>query len=369
MARRFQVGLGTAHRWFQRASGLRLDRVDWSDCPRGNPEPRNRTTKRVQRRILAVRTWLKKFSPLGEFGGAAVQRQLRQENLHPVPCVRTIERILGRHGLLTEQRRQRQLPPPVGWYLPELAAGDAELDAFDFIEGLVIRRGSPVDVFNGISLYGSLAQSWPAPAWSARRVLSVLPKHWRAWGRPTFAQFDNDTRFQGPHTSMGRLGRVIHLCLCLGVVPVFTPPRETGFQAKIESFNQLWQAKIWQRYHFATITEVCRQTKRFIAAHQQRHAARIESAPSRSPCPAVIPREFTQGRVIFLRRTNESGTLQLLRQTIAVTKHWPHRLVRCELDPLTQQVQIYALRRRQPDTQPHLATRHLTVHIIPWYQQ
>lgn len=322
----------------------------------------------MQRRIVAARSWLKQRSALGEFGAAAIQRHLHQKKVTSVPCTRTIERILGRYGLLTDHRRQRQPPPPAGWYLPELAIGGAELDAFDFIEGLVIHRGPSLDVFNAISLYGSLAQSWPAAAWSTRQVLTVLPAHWQACGRPTFAQFDNDTRFQGPHTTLGRLGRVIHLCLCLGVVPVFTPPRETGFQAKIESFNHLWQSKVWRRYHFSSPAQVRRQTQGFIAAHRERHALRIDSAPSRHPCPMVIPRHFTHGRIIFLRRTNESGALHLLRQTIAVTKHWPLRLVRCELDPHSQQVQIYALRRRQPDVQPHLATRSLTMKIIPWYQ-
>jgi hypothetical protein len=368
VARRFRISPTTAHRWFKRAGGLRLDRVDWQDRPRGNLRPSNRTTKAVERRVVAVRSWLKQHSALGEFGAAAVQCHLQREHFKPVPCTRTIERILGRYGLLTDHRRQRQSPPPAGWYLPELATGRVELDAFDFIEGLVIHQGPSVDVFNAISLYGSLAESWPATAWSTHQVLTVLPAHWQACGRPAFAQFDNDTRFQGPHTNVGRLGRVIHLCLCLGVVPVFTPPRETGFQAKIESFNHLWQAKVWQRFHFPGAARVRRQSKYFIAAHRQRHAVRIESAPWRNPCPTVVPRNFSDGRIIFLRRTNEAGALHLLRQTISVTKHWPHRLVRCELDPLSQQVQIYALRRRQPDVQPHLATRKLTMKIIPWYQ-
>ncbi len=42
----------------------------------------------------------------------------------------------------------------------------------------------------------------------------------------------------------------IRLCLSLGVTAVFAPPRETGFQAAVESFNARWQAKVWQRFHF-----------------------------------------------------------------------------------------------------------------------
>ena len=260
------------------------------------------------------------------------------------------------------------MPPPPGWYLPALARGGVELDTFDSVEGLVVAGGPTIDVFTAISLYGSLAQAWPATAWSTTGVLAVLPPYWRTCGRPGYAQFDNDTRLQGPHTAAGKLGRLVHLCLCLGVIPVFTPPRETGFQAKIESFNHLWQAKVWRRHRFLRAAQVRHHSGRFIAAHRLRHGERIEAAPTRVACPLRPPRDFTAGRIVFLRRTDGAGALTLLRQTVRAARHWPHRLVRCELDPLTGRLEIYALRRRQPDWQPLLAVRHLHVKITPWHQ-
>jgi hypothetical protein len=367
VAARFRVSLCTVHRWSHRAAGQRLDRVDWTNRACGLARPFNRTSARLERRIVALRGWLQQHCALGESGAAAIRRQLKTEGWASPPCTRTIERILFRHGLLTDRRRQRQVPPAPGWYLPELARGEVELDSLDFIEGLVIAGGPTVDVFNAISLYGSLAQSWPAKAWSTRQVLSVLPPHWQKCGRPRYVQFDNDTRFQGPHTAAGKLGRIIHLCLCLGVVPVFTPPRETGFQAKIESFNHLWQAKVWRRHHFLRLAQVRRQSGRFITAHRLRHFERIEAAPPRLQCPPITPRNFATGRIIFLRRTDGRGALTLLQQTVCAARHWPHRLVRCELDPLTGRLDIYALRRRQPDWQPLLAIRQLIVKITPWY--
>ena len=367
VAARFRVSLCTVHRWFHRAEGKRLDRVDWTNRACGLARALNRTSARLERRIVVLRGWLQRQSALGESGAAAIRRQLKTEGWASPPCARTIERILHRHGLLTDRRRQRQMPPPPGWYLPELAHGRAELDSLDFIEGLVIAGGPTVDVFNAISLYGSLAQSWPAKAWSTAGVLAVLPPHWQKCGLPCYVQFDNDTRFQGPHTAAGKLGRVVHLCLCLGVIPVFAPPRETGFQAKIESFNHLWQAKVWRRHHFLCATQVRRQSSRFITAHRLRHFERIEAAPLRLPGPLVTPRDFTSGRIIFLRRTDGLGAVTLLQQTVRAARHWPHRLVRCELNPLTGRLQIYALRRRQPDWQPLLAVRHLVVKIAPWH--
>lgn len=45
--------------------------------------------------------------------------------------------------------------------MPDLAARRAEMDEFDFVEGLVIKGGIEIEVLNGISLHGGLCQSWP----------------------------------------------------------------------------------------------------------------------------------------------------------------------------------------------------------------
>ncbi len=39
-----------------------------------------------------------------------------------------------------------------------------------------------------------------------------------------------------------------------------------------------------------------------------------------------------RGLMIFIRRTDETGHVHMLGQRFAVSPHWPHRLVRCEVD-------------------------------------
>src|SRR6185436_4580079 len=95
--------------------------------------------------------------------------------------------------------------------------------------------------------------------------------HWRAEGLPTYVQFDNDTRFQGPHQHADVISSVMRQCLSLGVVPVFVPPRESGFQAAIESFNGRWQAKVWTRFVHGSLPALQAQSARYVAAHRQRH--------------------------------------------------------------------------------------------------
>jgi hypothetical protein len=332
-----------------------LDRVDWSTRP-PIPHRTGRTPTEVEDLILAVRHELKYDSILGEFGAPAIQRELRDRTAPVVPSVATIGRVLERRGALDGQRRVRRPPPPRGWYLPEVAAGHAELDSFDVIEGLVIQGGLPVEVLTGISLLGGLSAGWAGPPVTARLVVDRLTGHWRAHGLPAYAQFDNDTCFQGAHQHPDCISRVMRLCLSLGVVPVFTPVQEPSFQAALENLNGLWQKKVWGRVHFQGYEDLRQRSDAYIHARRQRAAARIESI-ARRPFPtrwALDLQRHPGGRIIFLRRTTATGSVSLLGHVLSVHPHWTHRLVRCEVDLDTERISMFALRRRDPHDQPLL---------------
>lgn len=353
VARRFGVSLCTVQRWVKRAEGQRLDRVDWSDYSHA-PRRTRRTDPAVERKVLRLRRWLKERSALGEYGAAAIWREMEQRGEQPRPSSPTISRILRRHGVLDGRRRIRRPPPPKGWYLPAVADGKAELDSFDTIEGLAILDGPDLTILTGISLHGGLAAAWAAESVSAKTVVTALVEHWRSEGLPTFVQFDNDNRFQGPKQHADTLGRVSRLCLSLGITPVFAPPNETGFQAAIESFNNAWQAKVWRRFRHHSLRELQSRSGRYIAAHRQRHARRIESAPPRRCFPKRWRLDLQQqprGTVIFLRRTDDHGKISLLGHAFFVDRSWVHRLVRAEVNLDAKRIRFYALRRRDPDDQ------------------
>jgi transposase len=359
VARQFRVSLRTVQVWVKRAHGQRLDRVDWSDRPRGGRRAAAATATRIEDLVVRLRQELKDTSALGEYGAAAIRRELLKRRVQPLPSLRTIGRILLRRGLLDGRRRVRRPPPPKGWYLPRVAAAQAELDSFDFVEGLVIRGGTDVMVLNTVSLHGGLCGSWVLPSWTAKATVTTLIAYWQEHGLPDYAQFDNDTIFQGAHQWPDSFGRVIRLCLQLGVIPVFAPPRETGFQAAIENYNGRWQAKVWQRFEHDNLRTLARHSDRFVAAVRQRSAPRRDSGPARRAFPAAWGldlRRPLQGLVIFLRRTDERGQAELLGRRYPVDPLWPHRLVRAEVDLTRGQIRFYRLRRREPERQPLLKT-------------
>lgn len=359
VAQRFRVPLSTVQYWLRRTEGQRLDRIDWCDQPPGpHPSPR-RTLPALEDRILELRRELREHSDLGEFGAAAIHAALAAHPESGVPSLRTIHRILERRGVLDGQRRVRHRPPPLGWYLPAVADGQAELDQFDLIEDLKIQGGPLIDVLTGISLHGGLVAAWPDAEMRAKTVRNRLIEHWREWGRPTYAQFDNDTLFQGPHNHPDAIGSVIRVCLSVGVTPVFAPQRESGFQAAIESLNGRWTVKVWSRFHHDSVSQLQERSARYVQAHRARRAVRREGAPERRPFPPDWQLNLQaplHGQIIFVRRTTERGTVFLLGRTFVVDAHWVHRLVRCEVDLDQHVIRCYALRRRAPTEQPLLQT-------------
>jgi hypothetical protein len=330
-----------------------LDRVDWSDGSHA-PQHTHRTASAIERKVLRLRRWLREHSALGEYGAPAIWREMQERGQRPCPSIPTISRILRRRGVQDARRRVRRPPPPPGWYLPAAAAGEAELDSFDTIEGLAIKGGPDLTILTGISLHGGLAAAWAAENVNAKTVVAALVEHWQSVGLPAFVQFDNDNRFQGPKQYADIVGRVSRLCLSLAVTPVFAPPNETGFQANIESFNNSWQAKVWRRFRHRSLRGLQSRSARYIAAHRQRHADRIESAPRRRRFPKrwqLDLQAHPQGKILFLRRTDDNGRVNILGHTFTVDRDWLHRLVRAEVSFDTNRIHFYALRRREPTAQ------------------
>jgi hypothetical protein len=357
VARRFGVPLATVQLWVARAEGRRLDRVDFSNRRPGLRRPVNRSDQDLEDLVLTLRRELRETSDLGEFGARAIRAALEARGTRPLPSARTIGRILERRGALDGRKRTRRPAPPVGWYLTDVAARRAELDSFDIVEGLVIKGGTDVEVLNVTSLHGGLVASWPMGVVTAVAAAEALVGHWREVGLPAYAQFDNDTIFQGPHQHKDVVGRVARLCLGLGVTPIFAPPREPGFQAAIESYNGRWQAKVWARFVHESLEALRGQSARYVVASRVRAAARVEAAPPRRPFPegwALDLQARPCGRIIYLRRTGATGSADLLGRHFEVDPSWPHRMVRAEVDLDAGRIRFHALRRRDPSYQPLL---------------
>ena len=357
VARQFGVSPATVQHWVRHAQNQPLGQVNWEDGTHTPHQVPNKTAPEIEQRILQARQFLTKHSDLGEWGARAIQNHLQEQGNHSLPSVATINRILARNGVFDARQRVRRKPPVPGWYLPDVAQRHADIDETDFVEGLFLEGGEELFVLNTISLHGGLCASFVTKQQKTDVVLDCLQAHWQGQGLPAYAQFDNGNVFAGPHQHPDAVGRVVALCLQLAVTPVFAVPREFGIQSAIESYNHRWQQKVWQRFPFTEVSEVQACSARYVAAVRTKYRQRQETAPERRAfptdwnAPTRIPR---QGKIIFLRRTNGQSEVEVLGHTYPVTVAWVHRLVRCEVDLVENKIQVFGLRRADPQSQPLL---------------
>ncbi len=61
-----------------------------------------------------------------------------------------------------------------------------------------------------------------------------------------------------------------------------------------------------------------------------------------------------RGRIVYIRRTDAAGGVELLNRRFEVDRRWLHRRVRAEVDLDGGAVRFDRLRRREPADQPLL---------------
>jgi hypothetical protein len=341
--------------------------VDFYNQKTGSATPPNKSAKRFEHQVLTIRQYLKEKSILGLYGLEMIHSELIRRGINPVPSSRTIANIIKRHGLVDRRVRVRHPAPPPGWYLRDLVSKKVELDRVDIVEKLYLCGGQEVQLLNVISLHGSLLCSVADKVITAEMVRDTLTEHWQKFGLPRYVQFDNDMVFQGSRRK-NAIGGVIRFCLSLRVIPVFTTPYEQGFQGKIERFNGEIQQKFWRRKYFKNIRYVKGHLKEYVLEHRLRQQPNIGTAPQRRTFPkkwkynGTTLKTGAKAMIIYLRRTDEHGSISFLENNFLVSQHWLNRLVRAEVDLVKGVIRFYALRRA--DWKKHRLLKTINFNVI-----
>ena len=282
----------TVHYWVERAHGQRLDRVDWSDRSHARTDAApHRPRDRGPDPETCGGNWPSERP--GASGAEAIHQALLERGLtgaalgpdhrpHPRP-----PRGPGRHGAGSAGRPRRR-----GWYLPDVAAAGRPSWTASTSSRAWSSRTAPR---SRSSTASRCTAAWSAPG---RRGAPVTARPGRrgvdralacASACPATPSSTTTRSSTGTHRHPDAIGRVMRLCLSLGVVPVFVPPRETGFQAMIEGYNGRWQAKVWARFTFTTRWPKSGSSR--TASWPPcvvRRAERIEAAPAAPPLPGAM---------------------------------------------------------------------------------
>jgi len=184
---------GWFHKWWRRYLEFGADGL--YDLTRANHHVANRIPPELERAILSVRRRLEaQTGPTARYrliGASAILAELQALHLSPLPSLRTIDRVLQRHGItLPRLRRPRLLPRQ--FYPAPKAEQSNELHEVDLVGPLYLKGRRQryyiwvcKDAFDG-AVCLRLAQSRHMD-----EVLTFLGECWKALGRPRQVQFDN----------------------------------------------------------------------------------------------------------------------------------------------------------------------------------
>jgi hypothetical protein len=258
---------------------------------------------------------------------------LKALGIRPLPCERTIERVLQRNGLTAPRVHLAPVLPRQEYPGPQARASN-QLHEVDLV-GPIYLKGSRhrYYIWVGKDAFDGAVCLRLASSRRMDEVLGFLGECWKDLGIPQQAQFDNARELSGWGPAARFLSRVIRLCLRFGVEPVFIPPKMPQRNGSVENFNGWFQPRLFDR-RYTRPGDLRRELARLQEAVNTQHVHPRLSGQTpvqhrrglrlrKLPASFVVPTDrqpLAAGRVTFIRRVSPAGTVTVLSQSFRVGK-------------------------------------------------
>lgn len=317
--------------------------------------PVNVTPDWLRTLIIETRDRLEKQARDGTsfqgIGAREVVRELEKLDID-VPHWTTAHRILKAAG------RIDQASTPVG-YCPRPPY--EELNAVHQIDiwPRVLQGGERLYFFHLVDVacwypHGIISQDKTTDT-----ALSFLVTGWQALGLPKIAQFDNEMTFTGGRWAH-RLGRVVRLCLALGVQVWFIPCYTPELNGYVERFHGECDQFFWSRRKFENISQVRGtypdfldnfRTQRRLPAIQEHTPEEMRAAGADDTSIQHLLPDFSlhrrkrlpivAGTIHCVRLADSQGQVNILNRHIALGRKYARHYVLARIDTATQRACLY----------------------------
>jgi putative transposase len=335
------------HKWWGRY--LQAGPEGLYDLTRANHQGAQRIPPELERAILSIRRRLQAHTtPATRYcliGATAIRAELKALGVRPLPCERTIERVLERNGLTAPRVRFAPLLPRQDYPGPQARASN-NLHQVDLVGPVYLKgRSHRYSIWVGKDAFDGAVCLRLAGSRRRDEVLWFLGECWKDLGIPEQAQFDNARELCGWGSAARTLSRVIRLCLRFGVGPVFIPKGEPQFNGGVENFNGWFQPRLFDRRYTRPgdlRRELARLQEAVNTQHvhprlggqtpaQHRRGLRLRKLPASFVVPTGrLP--LAAGRVTFIRRVSPAGTVSVLSQSFRVGKRHRGLYLRLVID-------------------------------------
>jgi putative transposase len=247
----------------------------------------NSTSSEVEEIIKMIR--LNLYNKNLFCGAQAILWELEDLGVKPLPALRTINRILSRHGLT--HRRTGNYEPKGTPYpkLPELFPNQTH--QLDFVGPCYLKGPIRFYGLNVIDTATVRCGLHTSPSKAGQDVLDGVWSIWSRLGIPDNLQIDNAMSFYGSPTHPRGMGPLIRLCLHHGVEPWFIPMSEPWRNSMVEKFNEHYQQKFLAKVFMTSEAELREETLAFERRHNSKY--RYSKLGGKTPLKALSATEKT----------------------------------------------------------------------------
>ena len=345
------------YKWLKR---FRAEGVSGLVDGRQGNSPSSATPDWMKELIVEIRDRLVKQAQAGSsfqgIGAREVVRELEELKID-APHWTTVHRILK------EAKRINQTAKPIGYCPRPIVDGLNSVHQID-IWPRVLQGGERFCFFHLVDVACWYPCGMVTDDKTTDTALNFLVECWQTIGLPKIAQFDNEMTFTGGRWAH-RLGRVVRLCLALGVqvwfIPFYTPERN-GY---VERFHGECDQFFWSRQQFETVPQVREAYPDFLDyfRNQRQPPAIRARTPTemRASWPDVpvrlLPPDFclhqqerlpiVAGTIHCARLADRQGQVDILNRHITLGRDYAKHYVLARIDTAKQQVAFY----HQPDAE------------------
>jgi transposase InsO family protein len=267
------------HKWVKR---YRPDDPSWAQSqsrrPCTNPW---RTPAEVEKIVKMVRLSL--YNQELFCGDQAIRWELDELGVWPLPSLRTINRILNRHGLTHRRTGHYE---PKGKPYPKLPAViPNQTHQGDFVGPRYLKGPIRFYSLNVVDVATGRCAVQPLLSRSGQSVIDGFWAIWKRLGMPRNIQVDNEMSFYGSPTHPRGMGPLIRLCLHHNMEPWFIPASEPWRNGVVEKFNDHYQQKFLDKVTMTTETELKQGSLNFEHKHNGRY--RYSKLSGQTPLKAL----------------------------------------------------------------------------------
>jgi transposase InsO family protein len=277
--------LGHSRRWVYKWIERYENSDEGSDWHQGRTTaPHSNPHELPQEVVGIVKIIRRSLDGEGLFCGAqAIEWELRELGVEPMPSLRSINRILRREELVQPRTKRYE---PKGKKYPALQGDHVNhVHQTDFVGPCYLNGPIRFYSLNSVDLASGRCAISPVLSKAGQNTVDAIWSSWCRLGMPKHQQVDNELVFYGSRKHPRGMGNLIRLCLLNGVEPWFIPMAEPWRNGVIEKFNDHFRMRFLRRVVMHGEEDLRGQSLIFEQKHNTRY--RYSKLRGRTPQAAL----------------------------------------------------------------------------------